>query len=149
MKKIIRKIAAMVTAISTLMCSMSVINVNAASTASKSVGTNITLNGAVSYQTYNPYGGVYGYYVTALTYLTGSYTHSSPWYLITAIDLDNYVTGALISHASETGANYENYIDASIVGNTCLGVQAKAFASHEVRGAYSGGVYTSTNSFSI
>jgi hypothetical protein len=149
MKSKSKKRSVMIMVIVALTGSIFAMNVNALSYDYKAVSNNVYLNGSVSCSSYNPAGGVYGYAASANTYLTGSYTTSSAWHLISTVHLDNYNTGALIDSETETGQDFENNVTASVGHSGYLGVTAKAFGAHEVRGAYSGGVYTSSGTVYI
>ena len=146
--KAIKMLAASFMALVAVMTSMTGISASAASSGSQEVAPGVFLNGDIGVSWYSPAGGVYVYTVTATTWLSGTVSYSDPWYLYTGLDLDYYPSGVLIDQAFAAGAAYQTPVSASVSGSR-RNTQASAFASHEVRGAYSGGFYTSLVNFSI
>ena len=148
MKKFLKQCFAIVTALSASACCTGLMTVSAATPVSTTVSPGVVLTGSLANSWYNPSSGVYIYTVTASSVLSGASPSSGNWYLLTGLHLDEYSTGALIQSNYVTGGSKVTPVNASVTGNR-RNIQAKAFGSHEVRGAYSGGVYTSYGPFYI
>ena len=144
----IRRAVAIVTAASASLSSMGMMTASAATPVSINVAPGVDLTGSIWNSWYNPSSGVYVYTVTASSVLSGASPSSSNWYLLTGLHVDNYQTGALVQSDYTTGGSKVTPVNASVTGNR-RNLQVKAFGSHEVRGAYTGGVYTSYGPFYI
>ena len=81
------------------------------------------------------------YHFDAKTELDGS--TSGSWTLHSGIQLDYWPSGALISSNYVSGNSNQTPVTAPIQGAP-IGTDVKAYSSHEVRVAYSGGVYTAS-----
>lgn len=150
MKNTFKKIAASVVAAASLVVGMTGIVSNAASVGSgkKTVANGVTLTGDIDLSWYSPAGGVNVYTVKATTKLSGASSSSSTWSLHTGIDLDNYSSGALLQSKVVNGGSKVSPVSASVSGAYAK-INAKAFTSHEVRGAYSGVLYLSSSVMNI
>lgn len=149
MKKFIRRTMAAAITTATLMSALA-LPASAASvgTGSKTVASGVKLTGKIDLSWYTPVGGVNIYTVKAITNLENPASGSASWSLHSGIDLDNYSTGALIQRDVVNGGSKVKPVTASVSG-AYIGVTAKAFTSHEVRGAYSGVLYLSSSTFTI
>ena len=141
MNKIIKRVVSMVTMVTILTANLGVLSTYAATSDDDEVATGILLYGTTSFQWTYPGGGVSVYHFDSRTSLTDNAPGS--WTLHSGIHLDYWASGALISSNYVSGSSNDTPVIAPVQGAS-IGTYAKAFSSHEVRGAYSGSVYTAS-----